>query len=242
MKILDHTYSVQETSWWCGPASSQIVLTARGINVPEVDLMRDLEALEGNRGWDDQDGTDSIVQVTTVLGRRTGQPYVTRQIPNDPPTQSQKDLLREDVRKSIDGGNGVVANIVAPPGNQPPGYPAWQTIYHYIAIVGYDDAQGVYVADPANFSGIHNYWLTWDKIASLIAPKGYSCAPTGAPPTPAAPSPEAAKSLADVELSKKFPSRSKYRENDEPVGTLADFILWIDARMHERSVERAEGK
>lgn len=183
MPILDHTYSPQETGWWCGPASSQIVLTARGIHVPEVELMRELEALEGNVGWDDQDGTDSVTQVTTVLSRRTGQPYVTRQIPNDPPTRAQVDLLREDVRKSIDGGNGVVANIVAVPSNRPPGYPA-QKIYHYIAIVGYDEAQGVYVADPANFGGYQHYWLTWEKIASLIAPKGYACAPTGAPVPP----------------------------------------------------------
>ena len=231
MKILDHTYSVQETGYWCGPGSSQIVLTARGIDVPEAQLAAELGTTVN--------GTDWIGQITAVLARRTGQQYVTREIPNDPPTQAQKDLLRSDITKSIDGGNGVVANIVAPPGNQPPGYPAWQTIYHYIAIVGYDDAQGVYVADPANFSGIHNYWLSWDKIASLIAPKGYSCAPTGAPPAPAAPT-EAAKSLADVELSKKFPSRSKYRSSDEPVGTLADFILWIDARMHEQSVERSK--
>ncbi|MFD7045583.1 hypothetical protein ACFWAM_45185, partial [Rhodococcus jostii] len=61
-----------------------------------------------------------------------------------------------------------------------PGYPNY-TIYHYIAIVGYDDAQGVYVADPARFGGYEHYWLSWEKIGSLIAPKGYACAPTGAP-------------------------------------------------------------
>ncbi|WP_186301144.1 C39 family peptidase [Rhodococcus sp. WB9] len=184
MLILDHTYSTQETGYNCGPASSQIVLTARGIDVAESQLAYELEALEGNVGWNDQDGTDSIVQVTTVLGRRTGQPYVTRQIPNDPPTGAQVDLLRSDVKRSIDGGNGVVANIVAPASNHPPGYPNY-TVYHYIAIVGYDDVQGVYVADPANFGGIHNYWLSWEKIASLIAPKGYSAAPVERPAAPA---------------------------------------------------------
>jgi hypothetical protein len=104
-------------------------------------------------------------------------------MPNDPPTQAQKDLLWDDVRKSIDGGNGLVVNIVAPASNHPPGYPNY-TIYHYIAVVGYDDVQGVYVADPANFGGYQHYWLSVDKLASLIAPKGYTCAPTGAPPAP----------------------------------------------------------
>jgi hypothetical protein len=176
MPTLNHEYSVQETGYWCGPGSSQIVLTARGIRVPEPHLARELGTTTN--------GTDWIGQITALLGRYTGQPYITREIPNDPPTASQHALFREDVRKSIDGGNGVVANIVAPPGNQPPGYPQWQTIYHYIAIVGYDEAQGVYVADPANFGGYQHYWLTWDKIASLIAPKGYAVAPTGAPKPP----------------------------------------------------------
>ena len=176
-KILEHTYSVQETGWWCGPASTQIVLTARGIHVPEAELTNELESLEGTP-WDDRDGTDSITQVTTVLGRRTGQPYVTVQMPNDPPTPAQVERLWDDVVGSIDGGNALVANIVAVAGNRPPGYPA-QTIYHYVAIVGYNpDTRSVFVADPARFGGIERYWLTVHKMASLIAPKGYTAAPT----------------------------------------------------------------
>lgn len=175
MPILNHEYSGQETGFWCGPGSSQIVLTCRGIHVPERDLALELGTTTN--------GTDWIGQITRVLANRTGQPYVTRDIPNDPPTQAQKDLLWNDVRASIDGGNGVVVNIVAPPGNQPPGYPRWETIYHYIAVVGYGD-EGIYVADPARFGGYEHYWLSVDKLASLIAPKGYACAPTGvaAPP------------------------------------------------------------
>ncbi|MFI2561585.1 glycoside hydrolase family 19 protein [Nocardia farcinica] len=47
-----------------------------------------------------------------------------------------------------------------------------------------------------------------------------------------------AMSAADDELTKRFPSRSKYRENDEPVDTAVGFILNIDARIHEEHVER----
>lgn len=177
-RILDHTYSVQETGWWCGPASTQIALTARGIDVPERELVGELEWLEGNE-YDDQDGTDSVTQVTTVLARRTGQPYVTVQIPNDPPSAAQVGRLWDDIVGSIDGGNAIVANIVAPPGNQPPGYPSNQTIYHYVAVVGYDDhTRAVYVADPARFGGLEHYWLSLGKLASLITPKGYAAAPT----------------------------------------------------------------
>ncbi|MFD3748320.1 C39 family peptidase [Nocardia sp. NPDC058633] len=176
-RILDYAYSVQETGWWCGPASTQIALTARGIHVPERELVDELEFLE-DTPWDDQDGTDSIEQVTTVLARRTEQPYVTVQIPSDPPSGAQVGRLWDDVVGSIDGGNAIVANIVAVPGNRPPGYPA-QTIYHYVTVVGYNaDTSSVLVADPARFGGNESYWLTVHKLATLIAPKGYSAAPT----------------------------------------------------------------
>jgi N-acetyl-anhydromuramyl-L-alanine amidase AmpD len=49
---------------------------------------------------------------------------------------------------------------------------------------------------------------------------------------------ESAVSVADDELSKKFASRSKYRDNDDAIDTLAGFVLNIDARIHEEFVER----
>lgn len=170
--ILPHQYSPQETGYFCGPGSVQIALTALDIHVGEWTLAQELGT--------DIDGTDWIGQITDVLRNRTGHPYVTREIPNDPPTEFQQNLLWDDVVKSINGRNALVANIVAPPGNQPPGYPRWQTIYHYICLTGYDDGNmTIHVSDPANFSGIGEYWLTRDKLASLIAPKGYSACPTG---------------------------------------------------------------
>ncbi|QIS00999.1 lysis protein [Nocardia brasiliensis] len=170
-RILDHTYSPQETGYWCGPAATQIALTALGIDVAEQQLADELGT--------DTDGTDWIGQITAVLSRRSGQPYVTVEIPNDPPTDGQRARLWDDIVGSIDGGNAVVANIVAPPGNQPPGYPSNQTIWHYFAIVGYDDhTRAVYVADPARFGGLEHYWLSLGKLASLITPKGYAAAPT----------------------------------------------------------------
>lgn len=49
---------------------------------------------------------------------------------------------------------------------------------------------------------------------------------------------EAPVSIADDELGKKFPSRSKYRASDDPIDTLAGFVLNIDARIHEATIER----
>ncbi len=48
---------------------------------------------------------------------------------------------------------------------------------------------------------------------------------------------EVLMSLSDDELSKRFPSRSKYRTTDEPIDTLAGMVLNVDARIHEQWVE-----
>ncbi|KNX37018.1 C39 family peptidase [Luteipulveratus halotolerans] len=166
--ILNHDYQVQETGYWCGPAATRIALSCRGVYQSQASLASQLGTTTN--------GTDYIGQVTGVLANHVGW-YETKNMPNDPPTQAQKDLLWNDISYNIDRGYALVANIVAPPGNQPPGYPSNQTIYHYFTIIGYnrDPAwRQAYIADPANFGGNNHYWLWFDQLASLIPPKGYS--------------------------------------------------------------------
>jgi len=164
--ILNVDYQVQETGYWCGPAATRIALSARGVYRSQGQLAAELGTHTG--------GTDHIGQVTRVLGGYVGW-YETKEMPNDPPTQGQKDLLWRDIVLNIDNNYPIVANIVAPPGNQPPGYPPGQTIYHYFTVIGYNDVnRNVLIADPASFSGNQIYWLTFEHLASLIPPKGYS--------------------------------------------------------------------
>lgn len=164
--VLQVDYQVQETGYWCGPAATRIALSARGVYRSQADLAAELGTHTG--------GTDHIGQVTRVLGGYVGW-YETKEMPNDPPTQAQRDLLWRDIVLDIDNGYAIVANIVAPPGNQPPGYPPDQTIYHYFTVIGYNDANmTVLIADPASFGGNQIYWLTFDQLATLIPPKGYS--------------------------------------------------------------------
>ena len=167
-KVLDHDYQIQQTGYWCGPAATRVVLSAR-ISPPSQQTL-------ANELGTTVNGTDWIGQVTAVLNDDLGGNYYkTTEMPNDPPTQPQRDRLWNDVVHSIDKNFAIVANIVAPPGNQPPGYPSNQTIYHYFAVVGYNsEKREVYIADSANFSGYQHYWLTLDKLATLIPPKGYS--------------------------------------------------------------------
>ncbi|MBB4909525.1 C39 family peptidase [Actinophytocola algeriensis] len=164
--VLQVDYQVQETGYWCGPAATRIALSARGVYRSQADLAAELGTHTG--------GTDHIGQVTRVLGGYVGW-YETKEMPNDPPTQAQRDLLWRDIVLDIDNGYAIVANIVAPPGNQPPGYPPGQTIYHYFTVIGYNDANmTVLIADPASFGGNQIYWLTFNQLATLIPPKGYS--------------------------------------------------------------------
>ncbi|WP_156756785.1 C39 family peptidase [Actinokineospora pegani] len=164
-RVLNHDYQVQETGYWCGPAAVRIALSARGVYRTQGDLARALGTTTN--------GTDWIGQVTGVLAGSVGW-YETKEMPNDPPTPGQRDLLWRDIVLNINNNYPIVANIVAPANNHPPGYPNY-TIYHYFTVIGYNpDTWQVYIADPANFGGNHHYWLTFDQLASLIPPKGYS--------------------------------------------------------------------
>lgn len=165
-KVLDITFEYQSTGYWCGPASTRIALSARGIYASQQQMANELGTTEN--------GTDWIGQVTGVLNDHVGAWYETKEMPNDPPTQAQRDLLWDDIVFDIDRGYALVANIVAPANNHPPGYPNY-TIYHYFTVIGYNaDTQEVLIADPAGFAPTETYWLTFNQLATLIPPKGYS--------------------------------------------------------------------
>lgn len=92
-------------------------------------------------------GTDHIGLVANALNKYfPGAGYKSRTI-TEPPTKAQRDLLKTDLVARIDNGFPIVANVIS--GWRPPGYPAG-TIYHYVAVVGYDDSGAkVLIADPA---------------------------------------------------------------------------------------------
>lgn len=183
----DHSVSPQEKSWDCGPASTQVVLNGRGVVVSEDDLIPQ----EGTT----ENGTNDVDNIVPVLNKYLPEAgYQSVHMPDDPPTQAQKNLLWNHIVESINSGHGLVANIVAPPSNYPVGIkgsvsPSYGggTVFHYIALMGYDDdpkLRAVWVADPG-FTPF-GYWVSFDQLATLIPPKGYaySTAPAVEDPTP----------------------------------------------------------
>ena len=125
-------------------------------------------------------GTDSITQVRDALNHYLATGWYEAKNINDPPTQAQRDLLRQDVVSDIDHGYPLVANVVS--GWRPPGYPSG-TIYHYVAVVGYDaGGDKVLIADPAgegaggaSWSNVpRTYWIAISDLAVWIGGKGYT--------------------------------------------------------------------
>lgn len=178
--VLPHNTTIipQETFYWCGPASTQVVLDVRGIASTETDLARQLGTT--------RNGTNHIGLITDLLNRNVEADYVTRQIPGNDATPAQRELLWSDIRASILGGYAVVCNVMVPPSNYPRGTrgekPAYGggTVYHYFTVVGFNaDTREVFVAD----SGFQpfEYWMSVDQLASCIAGKGYTATPNVAP-------------------------------------------------------------
>lgn len=183
----DHSVTPQEKFWDCGPASTQVVLNGRGVIASEDDIIPQ----EGTT----ENGTNDIDNVVPVLNKYLPEAgYQSVHMPNDPPTQAEKNALWNHIVESINSGHGLVANIVAPPSNYPRGVkgsvsPSYGggTVFHYIALMGYDDdpkLRAVWVADPG-FNPF-GYWVSLDQLATLIPPKGYaySTAPVSEAPTP----------------------------------------------------------
>ena len=166
-RVLNVRYEIQSTSYWCGPTATDMALSARIPPPGQAALAQQLGTTVN--------GTDWVGQVTGVLDSNLHATwYTTREMPDDPPTQAQRDLLWHDLTRAIDDGFPIVANIVAPPSNHPPGYPN-TTIYHYIAVIGYNPQnRQAYIADSADFAGNQEYWLSFDQLATLIPPKGYT--------------------------------------------------------------------
>lgn len=175
---------VQSTYYWCGPTTTHILLSIRGIDLSQQDCANELGTTV--------DGTAHIGLVATVLNNHLPEAHYSPVfIQNDPPTDQQKEDLWSNIVASINAGYGCGFNICVPPSNYPravkgsttPAY-GGGTVYHYIAGAGYDDdpaLRAVYIADPG-FRPFE-YWVSLDQLITMIPPKGYTSAHLVSVPT-----------------------------------------------------------
>lgn len=183
--IVPHTYHAQQTGYTCGPSTAKVVLSTFGQQVTEQQM-----AVECGTTVD---GTSDVSRINAVLSRRTGREYSARYIQSGSPTPAQVSDLRAAIRATVvDSRRGMPVNIWAQGATRPPGYP-WELIMHYVTAVGYDDAtDSVYISDSARFSGVEHWWMSVDRLAVNITPKGY-----GALAAPDVPNPFGALSDSD---------------------------------------------
>lgn len=162
--IVPHTYHAQQRGWSCGASTAKVVLSTYGQQVTEEQMITECGTTV--------DGTADVANINAVLTRRTGRQYAAHYIGNA--TADRVAELRAAIRSTIvDSRRGMPVNIWAQAPTQPPGYPA-SLIMHYISAVGYDDATDrVYISDSARFSGIEHWWMSVDRLAINITPKGY---------------------------------------------------------------------
>lgn len=185
----------QQHSWDCGPASAQVILAGAGVHKTENYLIKRIGTTTA--------GTNHSGLITPILNEYLpGSGYKVVWISKEPVPKTQVEALWNAVVKSIDSNRGCIFNFVAPPSNFPrgtrgsssPEYRGWNTIYHYVAGMGYakDDngSRHFWIADPG-FRPF-GYWCSLEQVASLIVPHSYATATTAKPvaiPPPVVPIP-----------------------------------------------------
>jgi hypothetical protein len=172
-RVLVFTWQGQETGYWCGPASTRIALTTRMGSPPSQTT---LASYLGTTTA----GTDDIGLVAGALNHYLGTAKYKSKDMYDPPTTAQRDGLKSDILAIVGDGWPMVANVIS--GWRPPGYPSG-TIYHYVAIVGYDaGGDSVLIADPAGDGAggsgwthvPQSYWVAIGDLGTWIGGKGYT--------------------------------------------------------------------
>ncbi|MEV5766519.1 C39 family peptidase [Micromonospora sp. NPDC052213] len=165
-KELGVRYEAQPNFYYCGPAATRNALSVQGKDINVDAMAKQMGTTEA--------GTDSINDITPVLNKETGKnAYRSVEIATPNADDKQTDTLRTDVRKAVDDGRAVVANIAGTATDTDGGVHSFEG-GHYISVVGYrDNGDTVKIADSANPAQA-SYWITTEALADWIATRGYA--------------------------------------------------------------------
>ncbi|MFI5289674.1 MAG: C39 family peptidase [Polyangia bacterium] len=183
-KVLPFVWQGENDYYMCGPSAARMALSSRISNLPSQSALANYMGTTTN-------GTDDIGLVRGALNHYFGiTSYQENDIPGDSPTTAEQAALKKALVASIDAGYAMVANVVS--GWRPPSYPPG-TIYHYVAVIGYDaSGDQALIADPAatgcgngmcgnpasDWYGVpKSYWIATSDLGVWIAEKGYTFRP-----------------------------------------------------------------
>lgn len=162
---LDVRYEAQPNYYYCGPAATRNALSVIGKDIDVHAMAKEMGTTEA--------GTDSINDITPVLHRETGKTYRSVEINTPKADDKQTDTLRDDIKRTVDDGRAVVANIAGTATDTDGNTHSFEG-GHYVSVIGYrDNGDTVTIADSAD-PNTATYRMTTDNLADWIATRGYS--------------------------------------------------------------------
>lgn len=159
-------WMAQTTAFWCGPTAAHMAISAKVNPAPSP------QTLAGQLGTNES-GTSFGAMAAVLTKNIPGSTYREQWLAGNDATAAEKTEFFDRVKKNIDSGFATVCNWIVPPGHYPNGYQNSGTIYHFVAVTGYDDDRRVRISDSANFDGKGTYWVASDAVATLSAGRGY---------------------------------------------------------------------
>jgi hypothetical protein len=131
-RVLKVHWVRQAKSYWCGPATAHMVLSARmGSGAPSQWKLR---------GMADNNGGTDRWEMRAALNKHLKTRWYE--------VKTNKNGLHKDVVYDVNRKYAVAAGILVRQGGpRPPGYPSNQTIDHWVAVIGYSGDR-ILIADP----------------------------------------------------------------------------------------------
>ena len=148
----------QKESYWCGPATAPMVLSARmGANTPS---QAELSGIAEN------DGGTYRTEMRDTLNSRLGTSWYE--------IKTDKSGFYNDVKYDVSRGYVLAVGILIKPGGpRPPGYPSTD-LDHWVAVAGYDSvASNILVYDPVagrpGFGDVPKaYWVPVSEFTKYL--------------------------------------------------------------------------
>ncbi|WP_246957964.1 C39 family peptidase [Brachybacterium sp. Marseille-Q7125] len=166
------TYMAQRNSYYCGPTSIWMTLSAKMDTPPSIDTIAaavETEAYGATPYWTMDD------YLSTTLPDAT---YRFEQISGKPAGSDAANLLWDRVTRNVDTGYASIGYWQAAPNTYPTWYGNPNRIGHYVVIDGYrPETRELLIADPARdklggYTAPKYYWLSLQEVANLCGSYG----------------------------------------------------------------------